>query len=184
MPWLWWALGCGGLVLLAVAVLACLAVIDRKRTKRVLDEGDHTTGWLVQANSNLFEEGMMDLPALVLISPDRETARDGEFMMALAEQIMELKGIDPDECEDDEAVVAELMSDETYVEGKRDRLPKRFAGGREVYLAHIFVSRDHLPGKRIKGPRLPCAVIWDDPKSLVCTRPVSRKERRREEEET
>ena len=52
-----------------------------------------------------------------------------------------------DDCVDeDEAFVAELMADETYVEGKRDKLPKGFAGGRTVYLAHIFVYRDHLPG--------------------------------------
>jgi hypothetical protein len=172
MNWLWWVLGCGGLVVLAVAALAVLAVIDRRKTRRVLEEGDHTTGWLVQANSSLFEKGMMDLPALVLLSPDRKTARDGEFLGALAERIMDLKGAVPDELEDeDEAFVAALMSDEAYVEGKRDRLPKRFSEGREVYLAHIWVSRDHLPDKRIEGPWLPCAVIWDDPKSLVCTRP-------------
>jgi hypothetical protein len=186
MAWLRWVLGigCGGLVLLALAVMIYLAILDRKKTKRVIEEGEHTTGWLVQANAKLFEQGLMDLPALVLISPDKETVNDEEYMTDLAERIMELKGTDPDDCDDkDEAFVAELMRDETYIEGKRDRLPKRFAQGRQVYLAHIFVYRDHLPGKKIRDQRIPCAVIWDDPKSLICTRPALQKERRREDDD-
>jgi hypothetical protein len=186
MGGLWWALGlgCGGLVVLAVAGVVYLVILDSRKKRRVLEEGDHTTAWLVQANSKLFEEGVMDLPALVLISPDEETANDEEFMTDLAERVMALKGIDPDDCEDeDETFVAELMSDETYVEGKRDKLPKRFARGRTVYLTHIFVYRDHLPGKRIQRRRMPCAVIWDEPKSLVCTRPPERKRRRPDEGE-
>jgi hypothetical protein len=187
MSWLWWTLGlgCGGLVLLALVVLIPLAIIDRRKTKRVLDEGEHTTGWLVQANTDLFEEGVMDLPALVLISPDKETMRDEEFLADLAERIMDLKGTAAKDCDDeDEEFVAELMRDETYVEGKRDKLPKRFAEGRTVYLAHIWVCRDHLPKKRLRGSRIPCAVIWDDPKTPICTRPASKKERRQEEDDS
>jgi hypothetical protein len=185
MGWNWWVLGsvCGGLAVLGVLALAYLAILDRRKRDRVIAEGEHTTGWLVQANSELFEEGGMDLPALVLLSRDPEVVDDREFLTDLAERIMDLKGADPDDCEDeDEAFVAGLMRDETYVEGKRDRLPKRFAGGRQVYLAHIFVYRDHLPEKRIRGQRIPCAVIWDEPKSLICTRPSSRKGHRREED--
>jgi hypothetical protein len=193
MSWLWWVLGfgCGGLMFLALIGVIYLMILDRKKTKRVIEEGEHTTGWLVQANTDLFEKGMMDLPALVLISPDKETAKDKEFMTGLAERIMDLKGTDPDDCDDkDEAFVAELMRDETYVEGKWDKLPKRFAAGQRVYLAHIFVYREHLPGERIQGQRLPCAVIWDDPKSPICTRPAPRRERpdaerpREEDDET
>jgi hypothetical protein len=183
MSW-WWILGigCGGLVLLAVIGVIILMIIDSKKAKKVIEQGEHTTAWLVQANSNLFEEGIMDLPALVLISPDKEVVNDEEYLSDLAERVMDLKGADPKSCDDkDEALVAELMSDETYVEGKRDKLPKGFAQGRVVYLAHIFVYRDHLPGKRIRGNRIPCSVIWDDPKSPICTRPASPKRRRRDE---
>lgn len=186
MSWLWWllGLGCGGLLLLGLAVVVYLAILDKKRKNRVLREGEHTIGWLVQANMNLFEKGFMDLPALVVISPDKETANDKEFMTDLADQIMELKGVDPDECADeDEAFVAELMADETYVEGKRDKLPKRFTQGRKVYLAHIFVYRNDLPGEKIVGRRIPCAVIWDDPKSMICTRPAPRRQRPQEDDE-
>jgi hypothetical protein len=182
---MWWTVGwsCGGLVVLAVVVLSILAVRDNKKKTRVIEEGEHTTAWLVQANTSLFEKGWMDLPALVLISPDRETAGDEELMTDLAGRIMELKGTDPEECEEDDAFVAGLMASERYIEGKRDRLPRRFAQGRTVYLAHIYVYRDHLPDKRIQEQRIPCAVIWDDPQSLVCTRPAAPKEGGGEEEE-
>jgi hypothetical protein len=182
MGWLWWTLGlgCGGLVLLALIVIIYLAILDSKKKKRVIRHGEHATGWLVQANMKLFEDGLMDLPALVLISRDRERADDEEFMTEIAGRIMELKGTDPDDCDDkDDAFVAELMRDERYIEGKRDRLPNQFAKGRPVYLAHIFVYRDHLPEKRINSPQIPCAVIWDDTKSLICTRPTSQKARRK-----
>ena len=182
----WWIGGyiCGGLTLLAIVGIVYLAILDSKKKKRLIEEGEHTTGWLVQANNNLFEDGVMDYPGLVLISPDEATAEDEELMIDLADRIMELKGSDPDDAENKgEAKVADLMSDETYVEGKRDKLPKSFTGGKEVYLAHIFIYRDHLPGKKLGRRRLPVAVIWDDPKSLICTRPMSKKDRRRYEED-
>jgi hypothetical protein len=178
---LWWILGsaCGGLVLVAVVVVVYLGRAEYNKKKRAIDEGEHTFGWLVQANNDLFQEGQWDLPALVLISPDEETNEDEEFMTDLAEKVMELKGVDPDDCDTEgDAVVAELMADETYVEGRRDRLPKAFAGGKKVYLAHIWVVRDHLPGRRIGKRKIPCAIIWDDPKAMVCTRPAPKRRRR------
>jgi hypothetical protein len=186
MNMLWWILGfaCAGLVLLAVVGIVVLALRDSRRKKYVLDNGDHTFGWLVQANSKLFEEGVMDLPALVLISPDAETNADEDFMIDLADKIMDLKGLDADDCDDDDEVfVAELMADETYVEGKRDKLPKRFAGGRKVYLVHIFIYRDHLPRKRLEKRKIACAIIWDEPESLVCTRPAPKRRRRRDDDD-
>jgi hypothetical protein len=98
-------------------------------------------------------------------------------------------------CRDIQAFVAEMAArkiacepvkdegwrllSQMYVEGKRDRLPRAFAGGRKVYLAHIFVYRDDLPGKKLRGRRIPCALFWDDEKTMICTRPPSKKKRRR-----
>ena len=184
---LWWILGlaCVGLVVLAFIGLVILMIIDKKRSNRVLSQGEHTTGWLVQANTALFEKGVVDMPALVLISPDRETLDDEEFLAGLAGRVMDLKGVNPGDCDDDdEAFVAALLSDETYVEGKRDRLPKSFTEGRKVYLAHLFVYRDHLPGQRLgRRRRLDCAVLWDDPKAPICTRPWARKRRHEDEDD-
>jgi hypothetical protein len=183
MGWLI-GLGVGALVVIAVVAVVMLAIRDTKRKNQVIAEGDHSIGWLVQANSNLYEDGFLDYPGVVLISPDEETANDEAFMTGLAERIMELKGADPADCDDkDEAVVARLMSDETYLQGQRDKLPKRFANGRTVYLAHIFIYRDHLPKQRIEGASMPVALFWNDPKSLVCTRPAPAKKKPRRDKD-
>jgi hypothetical protein len=180
MEWLWWLGGgcCGATVLVAIAAIAWFAVADMRKKNRILREGDRVTAWLVQANMKLFEKGFLDQPALVVISPDEKTSTDKDFMIDLADRIMELKWIDPDDCATkDEALVAELMFDETYVEGKRDRLPLGFTEGREVYLAHIFVYRNDLPREFLRRRRLSCAIIWDDPTALICTCPPSPRKR-------
>ena len=181
-------MGTGAIVGIIIGVVMVLAVILgiilsiklNKRRDRVLEEGERTHGWLVQANEELFEKGDSDMPALIVISPDEETNDDEEFMTKLTEEIMELKGDDPDECEGGEAKVAELMADETYVEGRRDKLPKSFTDGKTVYLVHVYVFRDHLSGKRLgPNPKLAVAIVWDEEESLVCTRPASKKRSRK-----
>jgi hypothetical protein len=176
-----------GVIFVLVVILGIILTIRlNKRRDRILDEGEHTFGWLVQANNELYEKGNMDLPALMIISPDRETNDDEEFMTGLASEIFELKEEDPDDCETDgEAKVARLMADETYIEGRRDKLPKSFTDGKTVYLVHFYVFRDHLPKKKLgDSPRVPVAIIWDEDDSLVCTRPVKKsKKKRRDEEE-
>ena len=154
--------------------------LNRRRDK-TLEEGEHTHGWLVQANDELFKKGDADLPALIIISPDAETNDDEEFMTELADDIVNLKGQDPEEVVDaGEAKVAKLMADETYIEGRRGKLPKSFTDGKTVYLVHFSVFRDHLPGKKLSdSPKVPCAIIWDDDESLVCTRPKSKQNKKR-----
>ena len=176
-----WGWVCIGLTVAAVAFIVYANVVDRKRRAYTLENGENTHGWLVQANNALFEDGHMDLPALVVMSPDEETNDDEEFMTDLAERIMELKSEEGRVIGRTKAerAVSKLMADETYVEGKRDRLPKELTGDREVYLVHIYVYRDHLPEKRLEERKIPLAIIWDDEKTMVCTRPESRKKRKR-----
>ena len=91
-------LGCGGLAVVAIVGYGALYVLGthlEKKARRVIEQGEHTTAWLVQANSALFDEGSMDMPALVLISADKGTAGDAELMTELTGRIMELKGVDP-----------------------------------------------------------------------------------------
>jgi hypothetical protein len=178
----WWLIGgllCGGLAVAAVVGLILLGRIDTRNRQRTLEKGEPTVGWIIQANNNLFEEGHMDYPALVLISPDEETANDEEFMTDLAGRIMELKGERGGD--EDEEFVSGLVTDERYREGKRDRLPKSFAGRRKVYAAHAMIYREDLPGGKLDRPSVRLSVIWDEPGSLISTRPHRRKERRDEE---
>jgi hypothetical protein len=112
---------------------------------------------------------MPSYPAFVLLSPDRETASDEEFMTDLAEQIMELKGEDCDDA--DEQLVSELVTDEKYRAGKRDKPPRSFTEGREVYVAHIIIFREHLPEQKLTEPFVHCQVDWEEPGTLVVSIP-------------
>ena len=75
--------------------------------------------------------------------------------------------------------VAAWMRSETYRPGRRYELPLEFTGGQKVFLVHIFIFRDHLAQKRLVGPVLPLAIIWDEPGTPICTRPFTDEERRR-----
>ena len=175
-----------GVIVVLLAIIGVIVTIRlNKRRDRVLDEGDHTHGWLVQANNALFEKGDADLPALLIISPDAETNDDEEYMTELADDIMTLKGEKPDDCDTEgEEKVAKLMADETYIEGRRDKLPKCFTDGKTVYLVHFYVFREHLPGKKLgEDRRVPIAIIWDDEESLVCTRPQKKKRKKRRDDD-
>jgi hypothetical protein len=178
----WWILGgvCTLMVLAGVAFVIYAVVRDNKRRDYSLEHGERTHGWLVQANSALFEKGDMDLPALVVISPDEETNDDEEFMTELAADIMALKDENGKVIGRTKAerFVSKLMSDERYIEGKQDQLPTEFTRGREVYLVHIYIYRDHLPRKKLTEPKVPCVIVWGDESQMVCTRPVGRKRRR------
>jgi hypothetical protein len=169
-----------GLAILAAAGIAVYIWHEAEKKKHTLGRGEATIGWLVQANSLLFQRGPMDHPALVLISPDKDTANDEEFMVELAGRVMELKGTHGRDR--DEQYVSRLVTDEDYVEGKRDQLPKSFAGRSNVYAAHVMIHREHLPERKLDGPMIHLCVIWDEPRSLICTRPApeprqSRRER-------
>ena len=64
-------MGTGAIIAIVIGVVIVLAVIVgiilnaklNKQRDRVLDEGEHTHGWLVQANDELFEKGDSDMPA-------------------------------------------------------------------------------------------------------------------------
>ncbi len=174
----------GGIAAVCFGILVVLGLRLERTMNKMIKEGDRAIGWLVQANVALFEKGDEDDPALVLISPDPATERNEALMTGLAKRIMELKGVDPEECEDeDDAIIAAWMSDETYVHGQRRELPNRFSRGKKVYLADVFILRAHLPGGRLQGPWIPCALRWDQPGTVICSRPAKPKKKKVPNEE-
>ncbi len=164
-----WSWVCIGLTVVAVVVIVIANLSEKKAYEYTVRHGEPALGWIVQANNALFESGVLDQPALILVSPDEDTANDEEFMTELAEEIMDLKGVDCDD--DDEEFVSGLVTNEAYVQGKRDKLPKAFAGRPNVYLAHVYIYRDHLPKKRLSQKYVNCLIVWDEPGTMICTRP-------------
>jgi hypothetical protein len=104
---------------------------------------------LVQANSALFAPGEDDQPCLVLFSFDDRVTDDE--LTRLARRVFSLKNTAQDD--PDLAFVAELTTDERFVYYRRDRLPRSFAGGREFFVAHLYVHRPFLIGGYFHGNR-------------------------------
>lgn len=179
-----WGWVCVGLTVVAVVVIVLANMSEKKARDYTMKNGEPAIGWLVQANNALYESGNLDYPAVILVSPDEDTANDEEYMTELAEDIMDLKGVDCDD--DDEEFVSGLVTNEAYVQGKRDKLPKAFCGRKNVYLAHVYVYRDHLPKKRLTQKYVNCQIVWDEPGTLICTRPWKGRKKspsRRDEDE-
>jgi hypothetical protein len=172
------------LIVLGVAFVGFVIyanVSEGKKKRYTLENGEATHGWLVQANNALFEDGFLDSYALIILSPDKATNNDRDYMTELADRIMELKTEEGETKA--ERKVSRLMADETYVEGKWDKLPDEFTGGKPVYLAHLMVYRDDLPGKKLKYRKVYCSIVWDEPGRMVCTRPFPKDEEEDEDDE-
>lgn len=170
--WWWVGWGCGGVTLLFACCIAGLIIVDIRKKNRAIRLGDHTFAWLVYAKEDFFVPGWRDDFALVVVSPETLTGDDERRMADLADRVLAIRATPPEKVYGtDKNAVFELMRDLTYVEGKRDRLPDSITDGREVYLAHLYVYREHLPTRCITSPRIPCAILWHEPNSLICTRP-------------
>lgn len=142
-------------------------VMDLVRDWQTTHYGEPALGWVVQANDVLYQRGREHAAAVVLVSPDDDVARDEEFMTGLAERMMELKGVRGGTKE--ERYVSRLVTDEAYVPGKRDRLPRSFTEGEEVYAAHVIVQRALLPERRLVDPFVCCLIPWRAPGAPMWT---------------
>ncbi len=172
-----WGWLCIGLTVAAVSFIVFLNVLTVRQKNYTVACGEATHGWLVHAHTNIFSEGNMNEAGLVVVSPDSKTNNDEKFMSDLAERIMALKGEDGDT--KSEQIVAELMEDETYISGHWSELPAEFTDGKRVFLVHIMIFRDHLPETKLVERKVPCAIVWDEPGKMVCSRPVKSSKRRR-----
>jgi hypothetical protein len=192
MAWYWIAgFACIGIFAVLMVLGFILMAIDKKKKQATLEKGEPVLGWLIMANMKLYEEGSSENAAVVLISPDPETANDDEYMLDLVEKIAEIRETDPVDLDEDEEMVHNLLADETYVQGARTRLPKSITDGRKVFLANVMIFREDLPSKKITKPYIYCQIVWDDPNAMICSRLPNKteirarreKDRQREDED-
>jgi len=155
-----------------IAVLVYRAGRGNRARRRVMRVGEPTVAWVSMCTVNLNEGGPGDGWAIALISPNPKV------------KIGDLAGIlktindSPIGEEDGDlafAFLAVTPTGQPYQEGFRSRLPDSVTGGREVYVAHIWVFLSDVPGgKRFPNESdvaLPCQVNWDENDSLMCSRP-------------
>ena len=125
----------------------------RQRIARVRTRGGVAVrAALVQANAALFEPGPEDLPCLVVFGFDDRVG--DEELEAAAARVGALKNTEP--TDPDLALVAGLTTDERFVYYGRTRLPRRVAGKRELFVAHLEVHRPFLPRRYLAERVLDC----------------------------
>jgi hypothetical protein len=141
---------------------------QRKQEQQdVKRQGVRLVGWIVQANNALFQPGLNDLPAQVIITFD-DVPNVTEYLEKIGKKLYSLKsgyGIDPVERQ-----VAKLVKDETFVYGSRVKLPTEFTGGPTVYSCHVIIERQCLLHGCLKLPFVECKAMPGD-KGIVCMVP-------------
>jgi hypothetical protein len=182
-------IGLGIAVLIGTLIQMRFSDALKRRRDRVLRLGDRTHGWLIHVWAPYYSKGdsqysvsktvfeardpdCADFRTLIIISPDADTNEDAEFMTELAEDIAAIRKRSLDRLYEDEARVQDLLRIDCYREGRRNKLPKSLTDGRTVFLAHLYVFREHLPNALNGDRRILCSIIWDE-HGLICSRPTT-----------
>ncbi len=126
------------------------------RNQRVLrNEGRVVWGVLVQANSQLFQPGPTDSPAMIVYSPRPEFDGAITSLGKIAKAMFSVKGTTPDDPEVD-AFAAEITNER--VRSFQNRIPRAFSGKWEVYQSTVMVARKHLPKKYLTNSFFPLLI--------------------------
>lgn len=115
---------------------------------RVRERGVVVRGWWVQANMNLFENGIFNWPAVIVFSFDEQERED--ILRGVVEYLGYLKSAPPRSPL--EAQMAQHVTNEAFIEGYRELLPLEFTAGLPVYIAHVKVKRSLLRRGKITEP--------------------------------
>lgn len=122
---------------------------------KVFKEGRVVWGHIVQANSQLYEDGTKNLPAQGVFSLNESYRGDPDHLFQLASSVYDLKQRDGVEGE-----LSELYNS-VSCETERSfglRIPSALSRER-CYVTTLFISRDHLPDKKLSRPLVPLVVL-------------------------
>lgn len=158
-------------VALAVVALVVLfavqaAMESRSETARqaLRKTGEPVLAVLVMANSEfLASQEIPEAPALVAFSFERPSPELANALRELGRRAFALYvATGPIPGGPADQAVAKFMKSDRHQPDRRFRLPDAFTGGREVYLAHVMLTRRELPLDLGSNRLLPCAVSGRD----------------------
>jgi hypothetical protein len=123
-------------------------------TRLLAERGVFTTAALVQANPLLYERGEETLPALVLVTFEKDLADREALLRRLARRAYDLKEYRPRN--DDEREVADIVlaNDQGATYHRREQLPRSFTGGLVVFAADLWLFRPYLRHGRLEGEKI------------------------------
>lgn len=169
----WLAVGgivCLGFVVLFVAAVTLLFVYasynERATEKRIRETGKPVLGVLVMANAQFLQEkSIASAPALVIISHEPPSPTLAAAMRDVASDLFELYTADDDQVAGlsaPERQTAELIKNDSYREGRRNRIPLELTQGRVLYMTDIWLQRDRLPDHIGESRVLACLATGQD----------------------
>lgn len=127
-------------------------------------EGNLALAYLVQANSLLFKQGIVNCPADIIFSEDPYFDDNPEMLEQLASELYELK---ESEVEDLELMqFSEVITDEMTAIYNTP-LPLKMTNHKLVYYTSIMVHRKHLPTDYIKTGWFPVLTNPDKTKASI-----------------
>ena len=127
-------------------------------------EGNLTLAYLVQVNSLLLKQGIVNCPAAIIYSEDPYFDNNPEMLEQLASDLYELK---KNEVEDRELMqLSEVITDEMTAIYNIP-LPLKMTNQKLVYYTSIMVHRKHLPTDYIKTGWFPILTNPDKTKSSI-----------------
>lgn len=167
----------GAILLIAVGSVG-LFVVQRwlegrdAAARRALQATGHpVVSVLVMANAEFLTTHDPDAqgPALVAFCFDEPTPALREELLSVAGRAFELYASKEPlgRLHGVQRAVASMVRDDGYRPGRRDKLPGQFTGGREVFLAHILLTRRELRRELAVTRVLPCAVSGREKGEIV-----------------
>lgn len=157
----------GPLILLAiaVAVLATVYLLGKRREAYYEKHGTPAIGWIVHADDKLYQPSAWPPSAyatvLVIEGPKSNQYREEFFDFA-----SRIKSLKPGEqnllSNPEEIQVANWIADKRPAKERR-RIPKSVSGGLDAWLMSIRVARDFLPSDKLTHPFVRTLVLWNEP---------------------
>lgn len=148
----------GGVACMCVVLLFVFAVVllyfyasynEAATERRIRENGKPVLAVLVMANSEFLREKTIEsAPALTIFSHEPPTASLAEALHELAADLFDLYTADDEEIAGlppHQQQTAEIIKSDAYHEGRRNRVPLQLTRGRVIYMADIWIHRDHLP---------------------------------------
>lgn len=156
----------GAMLVVIAGVCAFVEIRAYRRRRYIAEHGEPVIGWIVMAPPSIYNPRGTNVAVAVLISFQANgDERVGELAHRLGE-LSERRPATPDEKE-----VFAVACDDFFRRGYRRRLPKVYAGGLEVYVAHVFVSRKLLPGGFLQHEFIRCCAMPGDSGEVVMDAP-------------
>lgn len=134
--------------------------------EKVFQQGRLGWGYIVQANTLMFEKGPLNCPGEILIWQDEAFPFDPEAAGEVARRLYELKGNSAHLEDEEERRFAAHLEDELE-RSYGLQIPERIADGFDLKVSTIFFQRRHIPGGVVTNSFFPILYLETNPMVTV-----------------